>query len=661
MKHGVVGLLLLILRVQAALHFSEDWQGAVVWPGGRAAWGAHHVWLATGTTDAAHEEGFPAGVVAVIPTPAGPWAVLADGRLAGLAAASPQIWQADRLCLAAEAAGPAACWLLGAASLRRVALHGLSSPEILELIPLPGEPGARELRVAEGRPWLRLGGRIWRLGGGGLRPVAELPADWRDWCPRQDRLLGLDPGGRLRWLDDDGGHPPVFDGASGGRPEWPCWRRLRATPAGLWLQDVAGGWWLWERDVEPRAVLPAPEAGAQWLPVQPDLSLRQDARQRGWWRPGPAGWRGELELERPPALLDRLPRWTSDWRLAADGGLERRVGGRWDRVRQARGPRGLLPAGAGPLLLDAEGLWAYADEGGSLGGWPAPGLRCAAPLEDHVLVADSAGLHTLSTEDSPPRELHALPLAGCQSLSAAPLWAAAWAGGRIWLLERWNPAAPRLVDGRAAPPELTGLLLLEDRLFLLQPDHVRVWSCGAGHWEETEPALELPGARWACARGADRLLTLDEAGCLRQYRLWDNLPVREEWRRDLPLTGALRLARDSLRVTGAAGWLDLALPALADPLPPDRPARLAARAAGPALRQEARALVLNWPDAGRAPAVLVLHDLLGRQLARVPVQAGRARLELGARAAGCYFLSELEADGRLRSSQTLRWPLEWGN
>lgn len=660
MKHRVFGLLLLILQAQAAVTFTEDWQNAAAWPGGRAAWGAYHVWSATGTADRPRELGFPAGVVAVIPAPAGPWAVLADGRLASLAAAAPQIWQADRLCLAAEAAGPAACWLLGAASLRRVALHGLSSPEILDVIPLPGEPGPRELRVAEGRPWLRLGGRIWRLGGGRVRPVAEFPAGWRDWGLRHNRPLGLDSSGLLRWLDEGAGHPPVFAGALGGRPDLPRWRRLRSIPAGHWLQDVAGGWWLWTLVDAPRAVLPAPEAGAQWLPVAPDLCLRQDTRCRGWWRPGPAGWRVELELERPPSLLDRLPRWTSDWRLATDGRLERRVGERWDLAQQARAPRGLLPAGAGPLLLDADGLWAFGDEGRPLGCWPTPGLVCAAPLEDHVLAADNSRLYTLSTEDSPPHELHALPLAGCRSLSAAPLWAAAWAEGRIWLLERWNPAAPRVVDERAAPTDLVGLLLQEDRLFLLQPDHVRVWSCGNGRWEETAPALELPGARWACIRGADRLLTLDEAGCLRQYRLWDNLPIREDWCRELPLSGALRLARDSLRVTGAAGWLDLALPALADPLPPAWPGRLAARVDGPVLRHEGRALVLNWPDAGRAPAALVLHDLLGRQLAHVLVQSGRARLELGARAAGCYFLSELEADGQIRSSQALRWPADWG-
>jgi hypothetical protein len=323
------------------------------------------------------------------------------------------------------------------------------------------------------------------------------------------------------------------------------------------------------------------------------------------------------------------------------------------QVSQARS---LQPAGAGPLLVDGRGVWAFADEGPCLGMWEAHDLWAAAPLEDQLLVAGGDAVSSLNTEDGLPQLQHQLALAEATQLSASPLWAAVLAEGRIWLLDRSRPHEPRRVDQRPVPAGLSSFLLQEDRLYLLFPDHISGWSCGAGRWEDARFDLVLPGARWACLRGANRLLTLDEAGWLRQYLLWDNLPVREEWSSELPIVGPLRVARDSLRVTGEAGWLDWPLPVL------DAERGSPALAAGPVhrlatakLQAEGQGLRLSWSAGGDPPASVVLYDLLGRRLEHVAVRFGVARLDMRSRAAGCYFLCELGPDGSLRASRSLCW------
>jgi hypothetical protein len=620
--------LLLGLRIQAAEVYTEAWNQALEWPGGRAAWGGHHVWLEERSAVCPEEQGFPVGVVGVLPVQGGSWVALADGRLTTLGAREPRTWQVERACWAVAATEAEDAWIVGPGGLRRLALHGPSSPEILECLALPSLRAPRELCLEQGRPWLRLGDELWRLSGGELRWAGRFPQNGRGWALRAGRPLGLDAAGRLHWLDlwDSGAADLAED--PGVEPGLPRWRRLLARGEDLWLQAEDGLWWSWPREeARPRLCRLTAGTGVDWLPVGPELLLRQDGNSRSWWRCREGRWQAEQTLAREPALLDRLQRWTSSWRLLRDGSLERWTEGRWTPSLQVSQARSLQPAGAGPLLVDGRGVWAFADEGPCLGMWEAHDLWAAAPLEDQLLVAGGDAVSSLNTEDGLPQLQHQLALAEATQLSASPLWAAVLAEGRIWLLDRSRPHEPRRVDQRPVPAGLSSFLLQEDRLYLLFPDHISGWSCGAGRWEDARFDLVLPGARWACLRGANRLLTLDEAGWLRQYLLWDNLPVREEWSCELPIVGPLRVARDSLRVTGEAGWLDWPLPVLR----------------------------LSWSAGGDPPASVVLYDLLGRRLEHVAVRFGVARLDMRSRAAGCYFLCELGPDGSLRASRSLCW------
>lgn len=654
------GLLLLwSLPLRATVEYGEDWLGAASWPEGWVAWGARHTRLEV-DGQRVWREGFPCGVVTVLAGEGPPWAVLADGRLASLDPEAPAVWQVERQCWAAAAGEREEVWLLGPGGLRRLALRGPSSPEILECLPLPAGGSPRELRADGSRPWLRLGQDLWSLEAGTWRRRAVLPGEWRDWNLWRGRPLGLDARGSLRWLESGPAGELVLEAGFGRREGLPPGRRLLVQWGVLWLQGEGGVWWRWREGEPPRPCAPT-LAGGDWLPGGADLLLREDGPLRSWWRLSGEDWRQVGWESRPPRLRDRLPRWTSSWRLRVEGALERRTPEGWRVCAHLGAPLALWPAGPGPLAMGGENLLALADEGGRLAEWRGAGLRCAAPLEDQVLVADGRALYTLDSSDEPLRVQHELLLPDIREVAASPLWAAVWAGGRIWLLDRRQPLAPRLVDWRPTPPGLQGLQLVEDCLVLLGPAPLELWTCAAGRWEDLPPALELPAARWACVRGADRLLTLDEEGRLRQFRLWGNRPVAQEWCRELPLVGRIRLALDSLRVTGEAGWMDLALPDLPGLAQADGPRLLQAgsryrpSSSLARIRHQPGELWLEWSSTSATPAWLELYDLLGRRLERLAVPGPRFRLEMGRRAAGLYLISELDGAGRPIGAQPFPW------
>ena len=116
--------LLLGLRIQAAEVYTEAWNQALEWPGGRAAWGGHHVWLEERSAVCPEEQGFPVGVVGVLPVQGGSWVALADGRLTTLGAREPRTWQVERACWAVAATEAEDAWIVGPGGLRRLALHG---------------------------------------------------------------------------------------------------------------------------------------------------------------------------------------------------------------------------------------------------------------------------------------------------------------------------------------------------------------------------------------------------------------------------------------------------------------------------------------------------------------------------------------------------------
>jgi hypothetical protein len=226
------------------------------------------------------------------------------------------------------------------------------------------------------------------------------------------------------------------------------------------------------------------------------------------------------------------------------------------------------------------------------------------------------------------------------------------AEGELHLLDRGEPWTPRLLGSRPAPVGLADFLLAEDRLLLAGEDRGQAWSCREGEWQPLPLEVDLR-ASWLCLRGPGRLLALDRRGLLRQLRLEDNLPVAEEWRALLPLAGRMELARDSLRVLGEAGWLDWPLPPLLSPRHEVRQARRADPA-----RRELRftkaggGLRLSW-DGAPGPAMLRLHDLLGRRLRET---RGAPPLWLGLEGlpAGLYVVEGDWQDGA-RRARVLRW------
>lgn len=635
---------LLLLAAGALGEWHEEWLDAA-WQDGRLlAWGRQHVWSG-GLAGGGEEWGFPAGVVAVLPGEP-PWATLADGRLVRLDG-DPAVWQVERACWDACGDGAAGAWLLGPGGARHVALRGPSSPEVLEQHALPRPATGGELRLDDGLPWLRLGQELWRLCGAGWRPAGSLPEAARDWLPWRGRLLLVDGRGVLLSAPGDTGLPAAGPQSVDPGSTTVAWMRVRAGEDGLWLQDVKGRWWWADQGRDPR--LCHPDDAGTWLPVQRGLLLQQTAEERRWWRETGGEWCRSLRLPRPAPLLDRLTRWTSRWRLSAEGVLERGEAGGWRELARLPGAQALAPAGAGPLVLTPAGLEAWSDEGRHLGSLALAGIHGAESLEDHLLAATADGLASVDCNGEVPALLHLLPLSGVETVTAAPLWAVLRRGGLAWLVDRRQPHQPLLVDSRPLPEDLRGLRLVEDRLYLLGDGGVRVWSCREGRLEEAVPDLPGGGACWALSRGADRLLLLAGDGRLRQWRLEDNLPVEEEWSRDLEVAGNLRLAGDTLLVTGGSGWQDVLLP----PLPQTggrRVERLRGPAAGMAGRKPAPrvaavagGLAVHWSGEASPPPRLALFDLAGRRLLRVDVDgAGRAFLPLAGLPAGRYVLEELD-------------------
>jgi hypothetical protein len=641
----------LLLAALARGDWHEEWQDAARREDRLLAWGRRHVWSAM-PQGPGMEWGFPAGIVTVLPGPPA-WAALADGRLMRLDG-PPAVWQVERECWDALGDGGTGAWLLGPGGVRSLSLAGPSSPEVLRQFGLPAQARHGELRLDGERLWLRLEDELWRLAGDGWRQAGRLPADARDWLPRQDLLLVVDGRGRLLRLLPGGGAADWWPHPAGHSNQQQAWKGLRADAGILWLQDGKGQWWRMEDSGSP--VLHCPEDAGSWLPVAGGGLLQQTGDARCWWTWPLGEWARELRVSRPAELRDRLTRWTSRWRLTGDGRLLRRDPGGWRELDRLPGARSLQPAGAGPLVLTESGLEAWADDGRWLGRLDLPGTRDAATLEDHVLVATRDGLASVDTNGDLPELLNLLPMTGLEEVSASPLWVALRSAGMVWLADRSLPGQPRLVDARPLPEGVRGLRLVEDRLYLLGDGGVRLWSCRDGRLTELAEQVPGGGARWALQRGADRLLLLGRDGRLRQLRLVDNLPVAEEWSLELAVAGPMRLAGDTLLVTGSSGWVDETLPPLGAPAPGRKvgggsvvaasiPATAGQPAGESALVVEAvpGGLGVSWAGPQRRIRRVALYDLAGRRLARAELDAsGRATFPMQGLPAGRYVVQELD-------------------
>ncbi|MDP2359621.1 MAG: hypothetical protein Q8O14_02550 [bacterium] len=651
----MVWLLALACAAWGGPVFHEPWLGAMELEEGWAAWGRTHVWWSGGVEGRENEQGLPAGVVALLPDGAGLWAAQADGCLRRLEPGPSLVWQAGRSCRAGLAEGAGIAWQLLDGEIWRIALRGGASPEGLGHWPLPAAGPPWELKRLDGSTWMRTGSALCRLSAEGPLPVAHLPLKWRDWLVWADALLVLDEEGGLHWLDSWQGrarpHCRVEAPPPGGR-----WRALAAGRDLLWLQAEDSSWWRWTPGTAPALVemtLPGASAG-WWLPAGDDLLLHQDSRRRSWWALDEAVWQVRREQVRPPALADRLLRWSGEWRLARDGRLSLHGPAGEQELERFPGAHRLAPAGAGPVLLTEAGLVAFGEDGRRLGDWTGGPCLAAAALEDHLLVAGDHRLRVFWTGEETPLLQGELELPEAAQVSASSSWAAVHGEGLLWLVELDPPWAPRRVGARPLPPGTRDFLLVEDRLLIGGDEGLAAWQASEAGWT-TLPPLPIAGPVSAlCRRGADRLLVGDDAGRLGQWRLVANLPLALEWEESLPLAGRMAVARDSLRVLGETGWLDHPLPALAADAPacpaPGHPAQTFPFT----VRRQGEALLVSWEASGGPVARVRLYDLLGRLVREGAALTGASRLELPGLPAGCYLLEAVDAEGR-RGVQILAW------
>ena len=632
------------------------WSEAQAW----VAWGGHHVWREGRGPDGPIQLGLPEGVRTVLRGEGEHWVLRGRGDLLRLEG-QPAVWSGGLPWRAACPAGPDRAWLADREGLTLACFHAGASPEALARVGLAVMEEAWELQAGQdGSCWLQAGEDLWHVTPAGAEPRRRLPADWRDWAPWRDGVLGLDDAGRLHDLDEPG--------ATGRLPRWegglsaPVLLDLRSVPGALWLQQDDGRWWRWLAGAGgPRRIVAARDEGeCRWLPVAAGALLRQDRDTREWWTEEGAGWRPARRLERPPCLVDRQVRWSGDWRLDETGHVELCVPGAHRPLGTFPEARSFCRAGAGPLLLTAGGLTAFSEDGQVIGGWNGVGGLEAVSLEEILLLGGEEGLRTFWTDEEDPWLQHELALPGAGRLSASPLWAAVLAEGRLWLVDRAWPWTPVLAGSRPAPPGLADFLLAEDRLLLVAEDWAEAWSCREGVWQPLPPPPAALRGSWLCRRGADRLLALSRQGRLSQLRLVDNLPVAEEWCAWLPVAGRMDVARDSLRVTGQAGWLDWPLPAL-PAAPPAQPALRSPLLSGAGGRTDAlrarataRGLRLDWDPLLGPDARLSLHDLLGRRLREVQGREGAACLDLRGLPRGLYLVEARWSDGR-RQARVVTW------
>lgn len=621
----------------AETEWSEAWRDVDEGFGRRLALAAGHVRLESLELSSVRMRtragDWPIGARLALRGPRVDWLLAVDGRWTALDADGPcgsfqaggKIVDALRVRERTDSA-----WLLEPERLLRVERDGerLALREAHSLAPLGGPA---ELRGSPEGDWLRRGGWLQRLDHDAAR--LPWPVDWQAWAVREGRPLGLASGRGL--CDADGDCPLPGD-----------WRRLVRAGKALWLEDAAGLWTRWPDHGDPEAPRRPPRSGeAGWLtgPVEAGW-LAQSPTARELWKSRSGAWALADSWPRRQLLRDRQFRQACDWRLEGLGEVWRRDASGAILVETRSEALGWAFAGGGPLLAEENGLRAYSLGGSLLGQVERCGLRCWAALEDWLLTCDEDSLAVWWTGEEQPWRQGAIPLSGAVAIAAQGRWAVASAGQRLSLLDIAVPWQPELLDERVLPRPAIRLLVIEDRLLLVDGDGLRVFDLGDGRLETCHEAHVRPPAEGLARRGLDRLLLLEATGRLWQARLENGLPVRFDWSLELPHGGRMLPRGDSLWVIGDGAWTRLRLPPVARSL--DVPA-LAADSDSP-LAEGALAwpnpvrgrLSLARPAGWEGPVRVALYDLLGRRLESLQLPAGLPApgLSLAGRPAGSYWL-----------------------
>jgi hypothetical protein len=508
--------------------------------------GEHHVSRLTVTMQGELTEGYPQGLLGLGSTSGSIWLLGRGGWLKRLdAKGEHQIWYPLDTLIAAERQGLG--WLAGTDRLLGVELDGGHPCITAELpLPLPGRPA--QIRAAGESVYLMQAGSLFLLEPDGAQEVIALPAGCRDWAALPASALAISPDGCLLRLVDG------------------CWKQheiagrlnlvgLEQCKDGVWLECLEGDWhFLPYRDLQ-ELQKPAPVRSQDALPV--DGQCLVDRHHRLLWLNRNSVWQATALPVRDDGLLDRHFRLTAEWRLSRTGEVYRAgefLAGQPDGLSLHR-------AGAGPLLLHEGGIRCWTDSGVEIGGWQGSELRCGYSFEDYFAVASEDSLYTFWANEEDPWLQQSLYCPGVLAMTGSPDFLLARTLDELVLFSRALPWQLQEIDRLPVPQGLEDQLFVDENLLLVSRDDLHMLNVEQSGFQQPEGSWLHAGGRRIIRRGVEHLLLQQEDGLLHQIRLEDRRPRQIEWSMQLPMTGKLEIFRDTLRLTGEAGWLDLALPA----------------------------------------------------------------------------------------------------
>jgi hypothetical protein len=633
-----------------ALSFSEEWQGILCLENERIAFGDHHVHVQPGKAD---EEliGQPRGLLGVFQSGGSRWMILRGGGLQTLSD-NPVSWQALNQIDAYCPTGKDVVWLFGMKRLLKVSLRD-EHPHVL--FQEFHDAGLVEFRPDQDGPWLRSDNALYSLTMGYPVYEGELPADCLAWAVHAGRPLVLRRNGELTLLPDGGFESGTFELTL----RQGLWSDLLDCGEECMLRDRQGGFvHLAEGSFKSRSLgFPEDVIGSKCTAL-PDCGLLIQSRStRRLWRFS-VGWVLEASWDRPPQLKDQHFRYSGRWTLDAEGGVARNGG----HVASYSDALEFAFAGAGPLLLCENQLLAFDGQGNILGLEMLLEGRCAAAGEDHVILATADSLRTYWTGDDQPYLHSTLPTAPIESMAWQGRWLLAGSGTSLQQIDMTVPWDPEVTGYGTMPLGAGDFLVWDDGLLVASTDGLDYMDLSLGAPEVTgEEHVRLP-CRWLCPRGAERVLLLSEEGRLSQVRLDWGIPRFIEWQTDLPLTGAMQVFNDSLRITGEAGILDMALEGIPferlvrDPKRPTEIDRN--RIEKVAVKQVGQQLQI-WGRHSSTIQTVALFDLLGRRVLQRSLGGKQIEtIALDGLATGRYFL-EFEIATTSGDLSRLVQPLTW--
>lgn len=545
-------ILWMATALPATVNYSDPWTSGLRAGSSLLLCGDSHCSLVGPASGALIESGHPLGLVGAAAAGGQTWIARRDGALLRIGATGIEaLWQpADSLRAIASPGGE---WLVARDRLLHVDLESWH-PGVIAQWPLDQPLLKHEFRSLGRTAWLRSGSRLQRLESHGPTGEEMLPVGWQEWALRGDQPLCLQADGRLARTNGEVLNP---DDASERR-----WQEMQQGPEGVWLRDMAGGWWCWGEGKRNARYCPGLPAKEHLLLLDERTALAQSMDTRNLWHQAAGRWDVHNLAARPLPLAGRLFRWAAEWRLRRDGTLLRLGQEGEDILLRDPTARALLHAGGGPILLCDRELRSFSEGGLEIGGWQGTQLHSAHAWEDWLLVSAEEALHLFWTGEDSPWLQQTLELSGAAQLAGSTRWVAARVEDDIVLLDRSIPWELDPVDRRPAPAGLRDLLMIEDHLLLLSRDDLLLWRAGENGWADADGSWLHAGGETIARRGVDRLLVQMADGGLLQLRHQQGRPFARDWRVELPLAGELTVFRDTLRVTGQHGWMDWPLPPL---------------------------------------------------------------------------------------------------